>query len=223
MGFVSSSEQTTPHPPATVEFGHVVPGGPSHTYPPDGSTRIVKVSVGPFDNNVYIISSHEEAVIVDGAADPERILREVEGLRVKAIVQTHNHHDHVEALPALVEVLAVPVLAHPADAMPVASEALTGGERLQVGERELQVLHTPGHTDGSLCYLLGTYLFSGDTLFPGGPGNTHGDREAFSTIMGSLDGLFSLSDDTRVCPGHGLDTTIGRERPYVETWRARGW
>lgn len=216
-------EQTTPHPPATPEFGSVVPSGPSHTYPSAGQARVWKFSVGRHDNNVYVVACDHEAVIVDAAAEADRILHEVEGLRVKAILQTHNHADHTGALQALVAALGVPVLAHPKDPMPVASEPLLGGERLGVGAARIAVLHTPGHTRGSLCYLLDRHLFSGDTLFPGGPGNTWGDPSAFQTIMSSLEQLFSLPDDTRVSPGHGLDTTIGRERPYLGTWRRRGW
>ncbi len=221
---MSRGAQETPHPPATSEFGFVEPGGAAHIYQAAGGITIKKFSVGDYDNNVYVISSDGEAVIVDGAADPDRILAEVEGLRVLSIVETHGHFDHVQALPALLAALDAPVLAHPADVIPVPSEPLRGGERLPVGSTHIEVTHTPGHTPGSLCYLLGDQLFSGDTLFPGGPGNTRGDPHAFEEIMRSVDGLFSsLPDSTRVSPGHGLDTTIGRERPYVEIWRARGW
>lgn len=215
----------TPHPPATEEFGHVTTGGPGHTYPPAaGGPSVKKFSVGPWDNNVYVISAGGEAIVVDGAAEPDRILQELEGLRCVGIVETHGHHDHVGALTDLVRALDVPVLAHPDDRMPVAARPLLGGERLPVGGARLEVLATPGHTPGSLCYRIGDFLFSGDTLFPGGPGNTFGDAGAFARIMASLDSLFAaLPDGTRVCPGHGLDTTIGRERPNVETWRARGW
>jgi len=107
--------------------------------------------------------------------------------------------------------------------MPVRADALGEGDRLTVGSAEVAVIHTPGHTPGSLCFLLGDHLFTGDTLFPGGPGNTGGNRSAFETIMRSLDRLFELPDATRVSPGHGLDTTLGRERPYLEVWRTRGW
>jgi glyoxylase-like metal-dependent hydrolase (beta-lactamase superfamily II) len=218
-------DQSTPHPPATPEFGYVTPGGPAHEYPSDGRVRVVKLSVGPYDNNVYLVASHDEGVIVDGAADPDRILSEVERLeaRMKAILQTHNHFDHTGALHRLVEALQVPVLAHPADPMLVPTEQVDDGERLTVGSIEIVAMHTPGHTPGSMSYMAGGYLFSGDTLFPGGPGNTHEDRSAFTQIMGSIDRLFEFPDDTRVSPGHGLDTTIGRERPYVEAWRTRGW
>ena len=103
------------------------------------------------------------------------------------------------------------------------TDPLEDGARLSVGDGELAVLHTPGHTAGSLTYLAGGYLLTGDTLFPGGPGNTEGAAGRFDLIMKSLDSLFRLPDETRVLPGHGLDTTLGRERPYLEVWGDRGW
>lgn len=217
----------TPRPPATAEFGAVEPGGPAHAYAPDGCMRVTKRSVGGFDNNVYVIhcTGTNAALIVDGAAEPERLLHDVDGLEVVGIVETHGHPDHVQALPRLVEALGCPVYAHPGDAsrMPVATVALSDGSVLRVGEIEVGVLHTPGHTPGSICLRARGFLFSGDTLFPGGPGATGGNPARFAEVMGSLDRLFALPDDTRVCPGHGIDTFIGREGPYVETWRARGW
>ncbi|HYT30943.1 MAG TPA: MBL fold metallo-hydrolase [Actinomycetota bacterium] len=224
-----TNDGVTPHPPATPEFAHVVPGGPAHAYPANGAVRVTKLSVGPFDNNVYVIASDGDAVLIDGAAEPERILAHLEGLRVVAILETHNHPDHTAALPALVEALGARVLAHPDDPMPVESEPLAGGETMPIGRAELSVLHTPGHTPGSLCFVLRSpgqeapRLFTGDTLFPGGPGNTSGEAGRFTRIMRSLEDLFAFPDATGVSPGHGLDTTIGRERPHVETWRARGW
>jgi len=220
----SGRSQETPRPPDTPEFGSVKVGGPPHDYAASGSLRVRKLAVGPWENNVYAIVSGDEAIVVDGADEPERILSLVEGLRVVGIVETHNHPDHVQALPRLVETLGVRVYAHPDDPVPVEFARLLGGERLSVGEEQVEVLHTPGHTPGSLCYSVGGFLFTGDTLFPAGPGNTDGDAERFEQVMRSLDGLFAaFPDETRVCPGHGLDTTIGSERPYMETWRARGW
>lgn len=215
----------TPHPPATPEFGHVTPGGPTHHYEGAGGLTVKKFSVGPYDNNVYVLAAGDEALIVDGANAPERILAEVAGMRVKAIVQTHGHFDHVQALGRIVEELGVPIYAHVGDArrMPVPTEDLGEGDALDVGGVPIRVIHTPGHTPGSMCFVAEPYLFSGDTLFPGGPGNTDGDPKRFAQVMTSLGRLFALPDATRVCPGHGLDTTIGRERPYVETWRRRGW
>jgi glyoxylase-like metal-dependent hydrolase (beta-lactamase superfamily II) len=215
--------QATPRPPETAEFGLVTVGGPVHDYPPEGLLRIRKVAVGPYENDVYALISGGEALIVDGADEPDRIVDLVDGLTVKGIVQTHNHTDHVQALAALVESLGVPVYAHADDPPPVAFTEIGEGDALTVGDVTVRALHTPGHTPGSVCYMAGSSLFSGDTLFPAGPGKT-ADAGRFAEIMATLDRLFAeLPDGTRVCPGHGIDTTIGRERPYVETWRARGW
>jgi glyoxylase-like metal-dependent hydrolase (beta-lactamase superfamily II) len=217
----------TPHPPATAEFGFVTPGGETHVYARDDGMEVKKFSVGPFDNNVYVVRCEQtnRALIVDGPTDAERILKEVAGMEVVAIVETHGHPDHVQALPSLVEALDVPVYAHNGDAarMPVATKPLREGQTVVVGAIEVAVMHTPGHTPGSLCFVARDHLFSGDTLFPGGPGGTDGQAARFREIMRHLDRLFELPDTTRISPGHGLDSTIGRERPYVETWRARGW
>src|SRR5438128_9556135 len=141
-------DQATPHPPATPEFGHVVVGGPAHRYREQDGVQVVKLAVGPYDNDVYLVASDGEAVIVDGAAEPERILEELQVLSATArlIVQTHNHPDHTQALPSLVAELRVPVLAHPADPMPVPTEDLLGGEMLEAGSARIEVLATPGHT-----------------------------------------------------------------------------
>jgi glyoxylase-like metal-dependent hydrolase (beta-lactamase superfamily II) len=213
----------TPHPPATEEFGHFVVGGPAHPYPPAGPVRARKFSVGDWDNNVYVIECGGQALIVDGAAEPERILDEVQGLEIAGIVQTHNHPDHTGALRRLLDALGVTVYAHRDDPMPVPVRPIDDMGVLLVGGQELRAFHTPGHTAGSMCYLIGDHLFTGDTLFPGGPGATGRDPDRFATIMTSLDRLFELPDETRVSPGHGLDTTIGRERSYVGVWRGRGW
>jgi glyoxylase-like metal-dependent hydrolase (beta-lactamase superfamily II) len=219
------SEQETPRPPETAEFGHVVTGGPAHEYPQaEGAPSVTKFSVGSYDNNVYVLSDGGEAIVIDGAAEADRILDQVKGLRVVAILQTHDHGDHVQALPALVDALGVPVRAGAQDRWPVEIEPIADGDTVTVGGFDVRAVHTPGHTPGSTCYVVGPYLFSGDTLFPGGPGNTQSDAKRFATVMESLDGLFaSLPDETRICPGHGIDSTIGRERQHVETWRARGW
>lgn len=215
--------QATPRPPETAEFGVVTVGGSIHDYPADAAFRVRKVAVGPYENNVYAIVSGHEALIVDGADEPERILDLVEGLTVTGIVQTHNHGDHVQALPALLEALHAPIFAHPEDPPPVEFTPIGEGDAVSAGDVSLTALHTPGHTPGSVCYTLGGFLFSGDTLFPAGPGRTDGP-DRFAEIMGTLDRLFAdFPDETRVCPGHGIDTTIGRERPYLETWRGRGW
>ena len=185
---------------------------------------------GPMENNVYLLVTPQtrEAVLIDASDDAERLAEEVAKLkaRVRMILLTHGHADHWGALGQLRDTWGVPVGIHLADAdmLPLTPNfALSDGQRIDFGAASLDVLHTPGHTPGSVCYASGSFLFSGDTLFPAGPGKT-GDPERFAQIMASLDRLFEeFPDGTRVCPGHGIDSTLGRERPYVETWRSRGW
>jgi glyoxylase-like metal-dependent hydrolase (beta-lactamase superfamily II) len=195
-----------------------------------GPAEITKLSVGGMDNNVYLLGVGDDALLVDGSNEAEAILGLLGHRRLAQIVQTHGHGDHVVALPGLVERTKAPVVVHPADRgrIPVETTTIDQGDTVSVGGVRLDVLHTPGHTPGSICLVLReaaqTHLFSGDTLFPGGPGGTFGDAKAFETIMRSLDEqLFVLPDDTQVYPGHGDDTTIGTERPHVEEWRVRGW
>ncbi|HVE92716.1 MAG TPA: MBL fold metallo-hydrolase [Actinomycetota bacterium] len=195
-----------------------------------GPVEITKLSVGPMDNNVYVLASGGEAVLIDGSNEADAILSELGDKRLTTIVQTHGHGDHVVALPALVEKTSAPVLVHPGDAtmIPVPTGTIGEGDTVKLGPVELRVLHTPGHTPGSICLVLERdgqiLLFSGDTLFPGGPGGTFGSREAFEQIMSGLENkLFALDDDTQVLPGHGDDTTIGDERPHLSGWRQRGW
>jgi glyoxylase-like metal-dependent hydrolase (beta-lactamase superfamily II) len=194
-----------------------------------GPAEVTKLSVGRMDNNVYVIGVGDEAAVVDaGSNEPDAVLEAVGDRRVGVVLQTHNHGDHVTTLREFVDRTSAPVLAHPADKLPVPAETLDDGDVHELGGVSFKVLHTPGHTPGSVCFLLEeageSHLFAGDTLFPGGPGNTFGNTDAFATIMRSLDSkLFVLPDETHVYPGHGADTTIGAERPSVEEWRARGW
>lgn len=195
-----------------------------------GPVEVTKLSVGPMDNNVYLVAVGDEALLVDGSNEAEAILEQLGDRRLTKIVQTHGHGDHVIALPDLVERTGAPVYCHPRDAsmIPVDTFELVDGDPVEIGGVPLDVRHTPGHTPGSVSLVLEaageTHLFAGDTLFPGGPGNTFGDEEAFRTIMRSLEQkLFVLPDDTHVYPGHGDDTTLGAERPHLGEWRERGW
>ncbi len=212
--------------------GHVEAGGPAigRTVDADGMTvEIRKLSVGPMDNNAYVLRDvGDRALLIDAANDAGRLLAELDGLSVEAIVTTHGHRDHWQALAEVAKATGARLHLHPADAdmVPVQADvAAEDGMLVPFGVAEVQLLHTPGHTPGSICVKLGErHLFTGDTLFPGGPGNTFGNAGAFRQIMHSLrERIFTLDDPTWVYPGHGDDTTIGRERPLLDEWDARGW
>jgi glyoxylase-like metal-dependent hydrolase (beta-lactamase superfamily II) len=191
--------------------------------------RLTTFSVGPYDNNVYILSDpgSKAALLIDAANEAPRIIRELEGLRVSHILTTHGHPDHVQALEPVRQETKARFTCHEGDAamMPITPDLQAqDGDRFRFGEYELRTLHTPGHTPGSLCFVIDDHLFTGDTLFPGGPGNTKGPGASFPTIIASIrDKLLTLPDDTRVLPGHGKGTTVGTERPQLNTWIQRGW
>jgi glyoxylase-like metal-dependent hydrolase (beta-lactamase superfamily II) len=193
----------------------------------DDDLIVRKIEVGNMENNVYVLECPEthEAFLVDGCFEADKIVEAAEGARLIGILQTHGHMDHVQALAELKERLGVPVHAHPGDGYPVAIDVqLNDGDQLKFGNRSADVIHTPGHTPGGTCFLIGEHLISGDTLFPGGPGNTWGKKQAFEQIIDSIERkLFVLPDETRVYPGHGKDTTIGAEKPHLQEWIERGW
>lgn len=194
----------------------------------EGDDLIVrKIGVGTMDNNVYVLECPEthEALLVDACFEPDTIIEGCDGATIVAIVQTHGHFDHVQALADLKERLNVPVFAHPGDDYPVeVDHPSSDGDRISFGDRSVTVLHTPGHTPGGICLHAGRHLVSGDTLFPGGPGNTWDDKKAFDQIIESISTkLFVLPEETVVYPGHGNDTTIGDEKPHLQEWIDRGW
>jgi glyoxylase-like metal-dependent hydrolase (beta-lactamase superfamily II) len=201
-----------------------------HEDRPAGESGLVVRSLvaGPFETNVYLAAcpATGRAVLIDPADDAGRILEMAAGLAVEAVLLTHGHQDHLEAVGVVCRALGVPPRLHPADAALAGLAGalpLTDGEEIRCGTVALEVRHTPGHTPGSVCFWSGTTLFSGDTLFPGGPGATAGPA-AFREVMASLrTRLFTLPDDTTVLPGHGPGTTIGAERPALDEWERRGW
>lgn len=213
--------------------GHVEPNG-DIAQRRDGRLLVRKRSVGDMDNNVYVVADGEtgHAYVIDAAARPGLIREAFADLRPIAVLQTHGHHDHVRAWDDLVKDPGLPVWGHPGDRELFPREvdqALEHDQRLPLGELEVRVIHTPGHTDGSIHFLVmgdeRPHLFTGDSLFPGGPGNTFDDATRFRRLMTGLkEKIFgTLPDDTWVYPGHGDDTTLGEERPKIPEWEERGW
>jgi len=192
----------------------------------DEDIQIEKIELGPFGTNAYILICRHtnESVVVDAPADAGKLLELLKGTRPKYILITHNHMDHTGALAELKSTLDLPIAAHADDAgrLPVpADQLLSDGDVISFGEIKLSVLHTPGHTPGSICFLTGSYLIAGDTLFPGGPGRT-GSPADFKKVMDSLTTkIFVMPDDTRVFSGHGNSTILGKERQAFELFSAK--
>ena len=196
----------------------------------DGQAEIHRVVVGPMDNNVYVVRCRAtgDAVLVDAANEHELLLEICQRLGVTQVVETHGHWDHIQAVPAVREAgISVAVTEADAAMLPSYDEILLDDAVLEVGRLRLKTVLTPGHTPGSMCFAVeGTpLLLSGDTLFPGGPGNTKFEGGDFPTIIRSIeDRLFSrYGADTLVLPGHGASTTIGSESPHLQEWVDRGW
>lgn len=192
----------------------------------DGEIKVTKINMGPYGNNGYIVVCPEtnEGIIIDTPAEPEKLLDVIGDVKIKAILITHNHQDHLLGFDAITGVVDAPVGIGTKDAhaLPDAPAlTLTDGTVVRFGNRAMQVLDTPGHTDGAACFLIGKHLFSGDTLFPGGPGKTR-SPQAFKQVVDSITKkLLVLPDDTAVYPGHGDDTTIGKAREEYQTFASK--
>jgi glyoxylase-like metal-dependent hydrolase (beta-lactamase superfamily II) len=213
--------------------GNVIVGGPADTRELPGLS-ITKVALGPMDNNAYLLRCAQtgELALIDAAAEPTTILDLIGGRPLATIITTHQHHDHWGALQEVQRATGAATVAHPEDAgaLPVpVTHPVRHGDTVDVGNARLSVIHLRGHTPGSiaLCYAADRepHLFTGDSLFPGGPGNTNKDAQRFNSLLTDLEErVFAvLPDGTWVYPGHGKDTTLGAERPHVPQWRARGW
>jgi glyoxylase-like metal-dependent hydrolase (beta-lactamase superfamily II) len=213
--------------------GDVTVGGAADTREVNGLT-VTKLAVGPMDNNAYLLrcSQTGDMVLIDAANEAGRLLELVGDGPLRRIVTTHQHWDHWQALAEVQAATGPEVIAHPDDAggLPVKATSLVRhGDTIGVGAATLSVIHLRGHTPGSiaLCYGEGDalHLFTGDSLFPGGPGNTENDPRRFGQLMDDLEERVfgTLPDGTWVYPGHGKDTTLGAERPHLAEWRARGW
>lgn len=195
----------------------------------DASVRIEKLVVGPFENNVFVLrcKSSGEAAIVDAANEHDLLLEVSRATGVRRVLTTHGHWDHIQAVEAVRDAgIDVGIAADDASMLPAYDFTIPDDDIIEVGDLRLHTIHTPGHTQGSTCFLLEgrPVLFSGDTLFPGGPGNTSLPGGDFDQIIQSIDRrLFTLPGDLLVLPGHGLDTTLDTERPHLQEWVDRGW
>jgi glyoxylase-like metal-dependent hydrolase (beta-lactamase superfamily II) len=217
--------------------GHVDPGGSAARRVLDALT-ITKLSVGPMDNNAYLLVCREtsEALLIDAANDPQRLSDLVGHDRhrpdLRTIVTTHQHGDHWQALGAVAGQYGANTIAHAEDAgpLPVPPDRLVSqGDSVPVGACVLEVIHLRGHTPGSIALVYRDpnghpHLFTGDSLFPGGPGKT-GSPELFTSLMDDLEARVfgELPDETWFYPGHGDDSTLGAERSKLAEWRTRGW
>jgi glyoxylase-like metal-dependent hydrolase (beta-lactamase superfamily II) len=196
----------------------------------DTQAEIHKVVVGPVDNNVFVLRCKQtgEAVLLDAANEHDRLLELCRRLNVGTVLETHGHWDHIQAVPQLRDAgYSVHVTSEDAAMLPSYDELLEDEAVIEVGRLRLHTIHTPGHTPGSMCFRLdgSPVLFSGDTLFPGGPGATKFPGGDFPTIIRSIEDrlLARLDPAVVVMPGHGDDTTIGTERPHLQEWIDRGW
>ena len=193
----------------------------------DGEVKIAKINMGPYDNNGYIVVCPEtnEGIIIDTPAEPEKLLNEVGDIQIKAILITHKHQDHLLGFDEITNTIGAPVAVHAndVDGLPRAPETvLNDGDTINFGNLQVQALFTPGHTEGATCFLVGNHLFSGDTLFPGGPGKSR-SPEALQLLLSSISSkLLTLSDDVAVYAGHGpVDTTIGEARRRYQVFTSK--
>jgi len=217
-------------------INHVEPGGAPLVARLSGSVTMVKVSVGPLDNNAYLLQrAAGGSVLIDAANDDDRLLKIIADLQLDTIVTTHRHDDHWQALPSVAAATGARLICGQPDLEAIGEGAwvqgLIGvwdGDHIELGAEQLEVIGLVGHTPGSITLAYAgagkTHLFTGDSLFPGGPGKTN-SPEDFASLMSDVESkIFGrFDDDTVMHPGHGDDTTLGAERPHLAEWWKRGW
>ena len=220
---------------ASPYSGDVEVGDPADVRALPGLT-ISKLAVSDMANNAYLLrdTASGEALLIDAAAEPDALRALIGDAPLHTVVTTHGHWDHHRALTDIVVATGATTVAHPADAadLPVSLDRkVEHGDTVTVGAQTLEVIHLRGHTPGSIALVwrgpgdAGVHVFTGDSLFPGGVGNTQKDAARFASLIDDVEERIfgTLPDETWVYPGHGKDTTLGAERPHLEEWRARGW
>lgn len=196
--------------------------------------EFTSMSVGPMDNNAYLLRCTETGaqLLIDAAAEDDKLVSWIGDAGLESVVTTHQHADHWGALEDVVEATGAESLAHAADAsgIPVVTRTVDEGDVISVGSVNLEVIHLVGHTPGSITLVYRdpngpALLWTGDSLFPGGVGNTQGDAERFTSLINDVERKIfdKFPDDTKFYPGHGRDSTLGAERPSLPEWRERGW
>jgi len=192
----------------------------------DDHAQIKRLQLGPFGTNAYVIVCRKtgDSALIDTPAEASTIMGRLKGTNPKYILLTHNHIDHLGALAELYSMLKVPLAAHALDAANLPSPPtilLSDGDTIPLGNLKLEVLHTPGHTPGSLCFRIGRYLISGDTIFSGGPGKTQSSTEFRQIIKSISEKILVLADNTRIFPGHGDSTVLSKEKGEFADFSSR--
>lgn len=192
----------------------------------DDNLQIERLELGPFGTNAYIVICQKtrDSVLIDAPAEANTIICSLKGTTPRYILVTHNHVDHIGALAELYSRLKVPLVVHASDAGNLPSppeKLLSHGDTVSAGNLRFEILHTPGHTPGSLCFKVSHYLISGDTIFRGGPGKTWSPANFKQIIKSITEEIFALPDDVSIYPGHGNSTTVKRERDEFTIFSSR--
>jgi hydroxyacylglutathione hydrolase len=192
----------------------------------NNNIRIEKLTLGPYETNAYIAVCNKtgESLVVDAPAQASAIITSLKGTRPRYILLTHDHHDHTGVMVSLRSRLKVPLATHEASSYQLKTPPeilLKDGDSLKLGKIKIDVLHTPGHTPGSLCFKMGRYLFAGDTIFPGGPGHTHSPDELKEILISINQKIFTLPGNTVILPGHGDSITVAKTKAEYAIFASR--